>query len=119
MARFWYHGHREVGMWMNRAQEQLEEEEDTVFADTNRDAFIALATGNTHAHPNYVLSRQLDSFPLPLHLRKDPRSFYFRETRAALLGHADKGAAPEEAEEIDRAAKSSPSQRRPALGSST
>jgi flavin-dependent dehydrogenase len=105
MARYWYHGHREVGMWMNRAQEQLEEEEDTVFADTNRDAFIALATGNTHAHPNYVLARQLDSFPLPLHLRKDPRSFYFRETKTALIGHADKEMHPEDAEEIDKSAE--------------
>lgn len=105
MARYWYHGHREVGMWMHRAQEQLREEEETVFADTNRDAFVALATGNTHAHPNYVLARQLESFPLPLHLRKDPRSFYFRETRAALLGHADKGVAAEDAKEIDRSAE--------------
>ncbi len=105
MARYWYHGHREVGMWMNRAQEQIGEEEETVFAETNRDAFIALATGNTHAHPNYVLARQLESFPLPLHLRKDPRSLYFKETRAALLGHADKGAAPDDAEEIDRKAE--------------
>jgi len=105
MARYWYHGHREVGMWMNRAQEQLGEEEQTVFADTNRDAFIALATGNTHAHPNYVLARQLESFPLPLHLRKDPRSLYFKETRAALIGHADKGVAADDVREIDRSAE--------------
>jgi halogenation protein CepH len=106
MARYWYHGHREVGEWMNRAQEQIGEEEETVFADTNRDAFIALATGNTHAHPDYVLARRLESFPLPLHLRKDPRSFYFRETKAALIGHADKeGVTPEVAEEIDRSAE--------------
>ncbi len=105
MARYWYHGHREVGMWMNRAQEQLGEEEQTVFADTNRDAFIALATGNTHAHPNYVLARQLESFPLPLHLRKDPRSLYFKETRAALIGHADKGVAADVVDEIDRSAE--------------
>jgi flavin-dependent dehydrogenase len=105
MARYWYHGHREVGMWMNRAQEQIGEEEETVFAETNRDAFIALATGNTHAHPNYVLARQLASFPLPLHLRKDPASLYFKETRAALLGHADTGAAPEDTEEIARRAE--------------
>ena len=105
MARYWYHGHREVGMWMNRAQEQLGEEEQTVFADTNRDAFIALATGNTHAHPNYVLARQLESFPLPLHLRKDPRSLYFKETRAALIGHADKGVAADDVQEIDRSAE--------------
>jgi hypothetical protein len=101
MARYWYHGHREVGMWMNRAQEQIGEEEETVFAETNRDAFIALATGNTHAHPNYVLARKLESFPLPVHLRKDPRSLYFKETRAALLGHADKGAAPDDATTLE------------------
>ena len=105
MARYWYHGHREVGMWMNRAQEQLEEEEETVYAETNRDAFIALATGNTHAHPNYVLARQLESFPLPLHLRKDPRSLYFQETRAALIGHADKEAAADDTTSIDRSAE--------------
>jgi flavin-dependent dehydrogenase len=105
MARYWYHGHREVGMWMNRAQEQIGEEEETVFADTNRDAFIALATGNTHAHPNYVLARQLESFPLPVHLRKDPRSLYFKETKAALLGHADKEVASDDAPEIDRSAE--------------
>jgi flavin-dependent halogenase len=103
MARYWYHGHREVGMWMNRAQEQLGEEEETVYADTNRDAFIALATGNTHAHPDYVLLRRLESFPLPLHLRKDPRSAYFKETRTALLGHADPEAASN-VEEIEPSA---------------
>jgi hypothetical protein len=101
MARYWYHGHREVGMWMHRAQEQIGEEEETVFAETSRDAFIALATGNTHAHPNYVLARRLESFPLPVHLRKDPRSHYFRETRAALLGHADTEAAPDGAATVE------------------
>jgi Tryptophan halogenase len=89
MARYWYHGIREVGKWMDTAQERLEEEEETVFADSSRDAFIALATGNTHAHPNYVLLRKLDSFPLPLHLRKDPRARYFENTKNALIGHAD------------------------------
>jgi flavin-dependent dehydrogenase len=89
MARYWYHGIREVGKWMDTAQERLEEEEETVFADSNRDAFIALATGNTHAHPNYVLLRKLNSFPLPLHLRKDPRARYFENTKNALIGHAD------------------------------
>jgi flavin-dependent dehydrogenase len=87
MARYWYHGRREVERWMDRAQEQLGEEDETVHADTNRDAFIALATGNTHAHANYVLLRQLRSFPLPLHLRKDPRTHYFNEARTALLSH--------------------------------
>jgi flavin-dependent dehydrogenase len=102
MARYWYHGHREVGRWMDRAQEQIGEEEETVFADTNRDAFIALATGNTHAHPNYVLLRRLDSFPLPLHLRKDPRGLYFKEMKTQLLGHADAEATPGEAENVER-----------------
>jgi halogenation protein CepH len=104
MARYWYHGHREVGMWMNRAQEQLGEEEETIYTETNRDAFIALATGNTHAHPDYVLLRQLESFPLPLHLRKDPRSFYFKETRTALLRHADRETAADDIDEIQASA---------------
>jgi hypothetical protein len=105
MARYWYHGHRDVGMWMNRAQEQLGEEEETVFADTNRDAFIALATGNTHAHPNYVPTRRLDSFPIPLHLRKDPRAHYFKEVQTVLLSHTDTEVAPDKAEEAERSAK--------------
>ena len=105
MARFWYHGNRQVGMWMDRAQERLEEEDETVFADTNRDAFIALATGNTHAHPNYVLLRQLDSFPLPLHLRKDPRVHYFHETKTALVSHADQETTSAQAKEIQRSAE--------------
>lgn len=104
MARFWYHGDREVGSWMDRAQERLGEEAETIFADTNRDAFIALATGNTHAHPDYVPLRQLDSFSLPLHLRKDPRGRYFKQTRTALLAQADKLAAGHPPAEIDRAA---------------
>ncbi len=103
MARYWYHGHRQVGMWMDRAKERLGEEEETVFADTNRDAFIALATGNTHAHPNYVVLRTLESFPFPLRLRKDPRAQYFKQTRTALLQHADRrSASDEEAQEIER-----------------
>jgi hypothetical protein len=105
MARYWYHGHREIGMWMNRAQEQLDQEDQPVFTDTNRDAFIALATGNTHAHPDYVLARQLQSFPLPLHLRKDARSIYFRETKKALLAHADTQAASDDLSDIKKASK--------------
>lgn len=105
MARYWYHGHREVAMWMDQAQEQLEEEEETVFADTNRDAFIALATGNTHAHPDYVVLRRLESFPLPLHLRKDPRGHYLEEAKTALLGHADREAASDKAEATERSAQ--------------
>jgi flavin-dependent dehydrogenase len=105
MARYWYHGHREVESWMDRAQERLSEEEESIFADTNRDAFIALATGNTHAHPDYVLLRRLESFPLPLHLRKDPRSRYFKQTKTAILQHADKDAAADSVAEIDRSAE--------------
>ena len=104
MARYWYHGHRDVGMWMDRAQEQLGAEQHAVFADTNREAFIALATGNTHAHPNYVLLRQLDSFPLPLQLRKDPRYRYFEDMKTVILGHADKQVAPAYKDEIERSA---------------
>jgi FAD-dependent halogenase len=95
MARYWYHGHRDVGMWMDRAQEQIREEQQPVFAETKRAAFVALATGNTHAHPNYVLLRRLESFPLPLQLRKDPRYMYFQDFKTVLLGHADGEVAPE------------------------
>lgn len=104
MARYWYHGHRDVRSWMNRAQEQLGQEAETVFADTNRTAFIALATGNTHAHPNYVLRRRLDSFPLPLYLRKDPRSLYFREMKTVLLGYRDQSVAGDDDKRIGRSA---------------
>jgi flavin-dependent dehydrogenase len=92
MARFWYHGNREVGAWMDHAQRALGEEREAVFADSDRRAFLGLATGNAHAHPNYVLLRDVRSFPLPLHLRKDPRGHYMREARAALFGHADREA---------------------------
>jgi flavin-dependent dehydrogenase len=90
MARFWYHGNRQVGEWMGQAQETLGQEAETVFAESDRRAFLGLATGNAHAHPNYVLRRDLGAFPLPLHLRKDPRGHYMREARAALFGHADR-----------------------------
>jgi flavin-dependent dehydrogenase len=89
MARFWYHGSRKVGAWMGQAQAALGQEAETVFADSGREAFLGLATGNAHAHPNYVLLRELGAFPLPLHLRKDPRGHYMKEARAALFGHAD------------------------------
>jgi hypothetical protein len=74
---------------MGQAQEALGQEAETVFVESDRQAFLGLATGNAHAHPNYVLLRELRSFPLPLHLRKDPRGHYMKEARAALFGHAD------------------------------
>jgi len=118
MARHWYHGHRDIGMWMDRAQEQLGEEQETVFADTNRNAFIALATGNTHAHPDYVPVRHLDSFPLPLQLRKDPRARYFKEVKTVLLRHSDTTVSPDvtsDGERSARALRNRPEVRRRAL----
>jgi halogenation protein CepH len=101
MARYWYHGHREVGLWMDRAQQQLTAETEAVFADTKRDAFIGLATGNTHAHPNYLLLRQLKSFPLPLYLRKDTRVLMFKDYEKVLSKHIGNGDATNQ-DEIDR-----------------
>jgi flavin-dependent dehydrogenase len=89
MARFWYHGNRQVREWMDHAQGALKEEAEPVFAEDDRRAFLGLATGNAHAHPNYVLLRELRSFPVPLFLRKDPRGYYMQEARTALFGHAD------------------------------
>jgi FAD-dependent halogenase len=101
MARFWYHGSREVGAWMDHAQQALGQERETVFVESDRRAFLGLATGNAHAHPNYVLLRDVQSFPLPLHLRKDPRGHYMREARTALFGHADREVhGPAEQQEI-------------------
>lgn len=87
MARYWYHGHADVGLWMDRAQQQLTAESEAVFAETRRDAFIGLATGNSHAHRNYVLLRHLKSFPLPLYLRKDTRTLMFKDLERVLLEH--------------------------------
>jgi flavin-dependent dehydrogenase len=92
MARFWYHGSPEVGAWMDHARQALGAEREPVFAESERRAFLGLATGNAHAHPNYVLLRDVQSFPVPLHLRKDPRGHYLREARTALFGHADREA---------------------------
>ena len=74
MARLWYHGDRKVQSWMQSAQDQLGSEEATVYTETERSSFIGLATGNAHTHPNYVVRRELGSFPYPLHLRKDPQA---------------------------------------------
>lgn len=103
MARFWYHGNRKVSEWMDRAQDALQAEAGKVFVETDRTAFIGLATGNAHAHPNYVLLRKLPTFPLPVHLRKDARGHYLREARAALLGHADANSlGPDTRQEVKR-----------------
>jgi len=84
MARYWYHGQRAAELWMGHAQQQLGAEHQPVFADSGREAFIGLATGNTHAHRDYVLLRQLDSFPLPVYLRKHKRGTAFRDMTAVL-----------------------------------
>jgi hypothetical protein len=89
MAQLWYHGDRKVQKWMQHAQDQLGSEVASEYIETERSSFIGLATGNAHTHPNYVLSRELRSFPVPLLLRKDPRSGFHREAHAALIAHAD------------------------------
>ena len=89
MAQLWYHGDRNVQKWMRHAQDQLGSEVASEYTETERSSFIGLATGNAHTHPNYVLSRELRSFPVPLLLRKDPRSGFHREAHAALIAHAD------------------------------
>jgi flavin-dependent dehydrogenase len=89
MAQLWYHGDRKVQKWMQHAQDQLGSEVASEYIETERSSFIGLATGNAHTHPNYVLSRELRSFPAPLLLRKDPRAGFHREAHAALIAHAD------------------------------
>lgn len=89
MARLWYHGDRKVQKWMERAQDQLSSEAAAEYTETGRSSFVGLATGHAHTHPNYVVLRRLESFPLPLLLRKDPRSGFHREAKAALIAHAD------------------------------
>jgi hypothetical protein len=89
MARLWYHGDRRVQKWMHHAQDQLSSEAASVYTETDRSSFIGLATGNAHTHPNYVLLRDLDSYPLPLLLRKDPRLGFHKEAHTALMAHAD------------------------------
>lgn len=89
MAQLWYHGDRTVQAWMHRAQDQLSSEAEAVFTETDRSSFVGLATGNAHTHPNYVLQRDLASYPLPLQLRKDPASGFHKQAHAALLAHAD------------------------------
>ena len=84
MARLWYHGDRKVQNWMHQAQDQLGSEVASEYMETDRSSFIGLATGNAHTHPNYVVLRDLDSYPLPLHLRKDPRAGFHKEAHAAL-----------------------------------
>lgn len=89
MARLWYHGDRKVQKWMHQAQDQLSSEEASEYIETDRSSFLGLATGNAHTHPNYVLLRHLESYPLPLLLRKDPRLGFHKEAHAALMAHAD------------------------------
>ena len=89
MARLWYHGDRKVQKWMHQAQDQLSSEAASEYIETDRSSFLGLATGNAHTHPNYVLLRDLSSYPLPLLLRKDPRLGFHKEAHAALMANAD------------------------------
>ncbi|MGZ5385138.1 MAG: NAD(P)/FAD-dependent oxidoreductase [Acidimicrobiia bacterium] len=89
MARLWYHGDRKVQKWMHQAQDQLTTSVASEYTETDRSSFIGLATGNAHTHPNYVLLRELSSYPLPLLLRKDPRLGFHKEAHTALMAHAD------------------------------
>jgi flavin-dependent dehydrogenase len=94
MAKLWYHGDRKVQNWMHQAQDQLGSEVAAEYTETERSSFIGLATGNAHTHPNYVALRDIASFPLPLHLRKDPRSGFHKEAQTALIAHADPSMLP-------------------------
>jgi flavin-dependent dehydrogenase len=89
MARLWYHGDRRVQKWMHQAQDQLSSEAASEYTETDRSSFVGLATGNAHTHPNYVLLRDLASYPLPLLLRKDPRLGFHKEAHTALMANAD------------------------------
>ena len=89
MARLWYHGDRKVQKWMHQAQDQLTTAVASEYTETDRSSFIGLATGNAHTHPNYVLLRELSSYPLPLLLRKDPRLGFHKDAHTALMAHAD------------------------------
>ena len=120
MARLWYHGDRKVQNWMHQAQDQLGSEVAAEYAETDRSSFIGLATGNAHAHPNYVALRELASFPLPLHLRKDPRSGFHKEAHTALVAHAEASTLPKQALPLKEGAQtgiSTSRQRRTALAS--
>jgi flavin-dependent dehydrogenase len=96
VARYWYQGSREVGSWMHQAHESTASDE--TFAESDRSSFIGLATGNIHAHPNYVLLGEIESLPFPVQLRKDPRGGFHTEAHVALRAHGpgeqhDEGAA--------------------------
>ncbi|HJR90908.1 MAG TPA: NAD(P)/FAD-dependent oxidoreductase [Acidimicrobiia bacterium] len=89
MADLWYHGDRRVQSWMASAHDNLAQEVAGEFTEDDRSSFIGLATGNAHSHANYVLQRELESFPLPLYLRKDPRAGFHQAAHHALIAHAD------------------------------
>ena len=112
MAQLWYHGDRKVQNWMHQAQDQLGSEVAAEYTETDRSSFIGLATGNAHTHPNYVVLRDIASFPLPLHLRKDPRSGFHQEARTALMAHADSSTLGEDRLEKDVAGTGIASTRR-------
>ena len=105
MARLWYHGDRKVQKWMHQAQDQLSSEAASEYIETDRSSFLGLATGNAHTHPNYVLLRDLSSYPLPLLLRKDPRLGFHKEAHAALMAHADPSTLAEELAQQQKGAK--------------
>lgn len=118
MARLWYHGDRKVQNWMHQAQDQLGSEVAAEYVETDRSSFIGLATGNAHTHPNYVALRELAAFPLPLYLRKDPRSGFHKEAHAALIAHAEASTLPKEAlplKEVAQTGISTTRERRSAL----
>jgi hypothetical protein len=105
MARLWYHGDRKVQRWMHEAQDQLSSEAASEYIETDRSSFLGLATGNAHTHPNYVLLRDLSSYPLPLLLRKDPRLGFHKEAHAALMAHADPSTLDEDLAQQQQGAK--------------
>jgi hypothetical protein len=120
MAKLWYHGDRKVQNWMHQAQDQLGSEVAAEYTETDRSSFIGLATGNAHSHPNYVALRDIASFALPLHLRKDPRSGFHKEAHTALIAHADPSMLPTDAAPLKNGAQlglQSSRERRTALAS--
>lgn len=86
MARFWYHGDRDVSRWMHEAR--IATEEDTQYSASDRSSFLGLATGNVHAHPGYIHREVLEALRFPAKLRKDPLLGQIRAMGNALLAHA-------------------------------
>jgi halogenation protein CepH len=86
MARYWYAGSGGADAWMERAREVTPGA--TSYTESDRASFIGLATGNTHAHANYVSVARMESLGCPARLTKDARSRFHRDAQAILQRHA-------------------------------